>query len=172
MTAWETIREAPRRIGEAAAQARPQLRSITSPRRRMAGATFAVLFVPELPDLRVSVVRAAAVVGPGVDTTISRHFESPRLLVVAGSRPCWQFCHVDDLVSALEFAALEKVDGEVAVGCDGWLEQEEVEELSSETEKMKKSMKKKSKKDGKAKKEGKKEKKSKKKKSKRSEKED
>ena len=42
MTAWETIREAPRRIGEAAAQARPQLRSITSTRRRMAGATFAV----------------------------------------------------------------------------------------------------------------------------------
>lgn len=25
---------------------------------------------------------------------------------------------------------LEKVDGELAVGCDGWLEQEEVEELS------------------------------------------
>ena len=45
MTAWETIREAPRRIGEAAAQARPQLRSITSPRRRMAGATFAVFVV-------------------------------------------------------------------------------------------------------------------------------
>ncbi|TBT87286.1 hypothetical protein ET989_02955 [Propioniciclava sinopodophylli] len=45
MTAWETIREAPRRIGEAAAQARPQLRSITSPRRRMAGATFAVFVI-------------------------------------------------------------------------------------------------------------------------------
>ncbi len=45
MTAWETIREAPRRIGEAAAQARPQLRGITSPPRRMAGSTFAVLVV-------------------------------------------------------------------------------------------------------------------------------
>ena len=32
--------------------------------------------------------------------------------------------------SALEYAVLEKVDGELAVGCDGWLEQEEVEELS------------------------------------------
>lgn len=50
--------------------------------------------------------------------------------MVADSRPCWQFCHVEDLVTALEYAALEKVDGELAVGCDGWLEQEEVEELS------------------------------------------
>ncbi|PLW71081.1 NAD-dependent dehydratase, partial [Streptomyces sp. DJ] len=81
------------------------------------------------PGLNVTVLRPAALVG-GVDTVLTRHFESPRLLVVAGSRPCWQFCHVDDLVSALEFAVLEKVDGELAVGCDGWLEQEEVEELS------------------------------------------
>jgi nucleoside-diphosphate-sugar epimerase len=81
------------------------------------------------PGLNVTVLRPAVLVG-GTDTALTRYFESPRLLVVAGSRPRWQFCHVDDLVSALEFAALEKVDGELAVGCDGWLEQEEVEELS------------------------------------------
>ncbi|MEU6343011.1 SDR family oxidoreductase [Streptomyces sp. NPDC046977] len=81
------------------------------------------------PGLHVTVVRPTVLVG-GTDTALTRYFESPRLLVVAGSRPCWQFCHVDDLVTALEHAALEKVDGEMAVGCDGWLEQEEVEELS------------------------------------------
>ncbi|MET7638359.1 SDR family oxidoreductase [Streptomyces sp. NPDC005438] len=81
------------------------------------------------PGLEVTVVRPAMLVG-GVDSALTRYFESPRLLVVADSRPCWQFCHVEDLVSALEYAALEKVTGEVAVGCDGWLEQEEVEELS------------------------------------------
>ncbi|MDK1476710.1 SDR family oxidoreductase [Streptomyces sp. 549] len=81
------------------------------------------------PGLDVTVLRPAVLVG-GTDTALTRYFESPRLLVVAGSRPCWQFCHVEDLVSALEFAALEKVDGVLAVGCDGWLEQEEVEELS------------------------------------------
>ncbi|MFF3559825.1 SDR family oxidoreductase [Streptomyces sp. NPDC002574] len=81
------------------------------------------------PGLHVTVVRPAVLVG-GTDTALTRYFESPRLLVVAGSRPCWQFCHVDDLVTALEHAALEKVDGEMTVGCDGWLEQEEVEELS------------------------------------------
>jgi nucleoside-diphosphate-sugar epimerase len=81
------------------------------------------------PGLNVTVVRPAVLVG-GTDTALTRYFESPRLLVVAGSRPTWQFCHVEDLVSALEYAALEKVDGELAVGCDGWLEQEEVEELT------------------------------------------
>jgi nucleoside-diphosphate-sugar epimerase len=81
------------------------------------------------PGLNVTILRPAVLVG-GTDTALTRYFESPRLLVVAGSRPCWQFCHVEDLVSALEYAVLEKVDGEMAVGCDGWLEQEEVEELT------------------------------------------
>ncbi|WP_031520222.1 SDR family oxidoreductase [Streptomyces sp. NRRL F-5123] len=81
------------------------------------------------PGLNVTILRPAVLVG-GTDTALTRYFESPRLLVVAGSRPCWQFCHVEDLVSALEYAVLEKVEGEMAVGCDGWLEQEEVEELS------------------------------------------
>jgi nucleoside-diphosphate-sugar epimerase len=81
------------------------------------------------PGLNVTVLRPAVLVG-GTDTALTRYFESPRLLVVAGSRPAWQFCHVDDLVSALEYAVLEKVEGDVAVGCEGWLEQEEVEELS------------------------------------------
>jgi nucleoside-diphosphate-sugar epimerase len=81
------------------------------------------------PGLHVTILRPAVLVG-GTDTALTRYFESPRLLVVAGSRPCWQFCHVEDLVSALEYAVLEQVEGEMAVGCDGWLEQEEVEELS------------------------------------------
>ncbi|WP_435823934.1 NAD-dependent epimerase/dehydratase family protein [Kitasatospora aureofaciens] len=82
------------------------------------------------PGLQVTVLRPAVVVGPGVDTVLTRHFEAPRLLVVAGSRPCWQFCHVEDLAAALEYAALGLVEGEVTVGCDGWLEQEDVERLS------------------------------------------
>lgn len=81
------------------------------------------------PGLSVTVLRPTVLVG-GTDTALTRYFESPRLLVVAGSRPCWQFCHVEDLASALEFAALEKVDGVLSVGCDGWLEQEEIEELT------------------------------------------
>jgi nucleoside-diphosphate-sugar epimerase len=82
------------------------------------------------PGMAVTVVRPAAVVGEGVDTVITRHFEAPRLLAVKGCAPAWQFCHVDDLMSALELAATGEVTGAFAVGCDGWLEQEQVEELS------------------------------------------
>ena len=82
------------------------------------------------PGMAITVVRPAALVGEGVDTLITRHFEAPRLLAVKGCAPRWQFCHVDDLVSALELAATGEVTGKLAVGCDGWLEQEQVEELS------------------------------------------
>ncbi len=82
------------------------------------------------PGMAVTVVRPAALVGPGIDTVLTRHFEAPRLMVVRGSRPAWQFCHVDDLVSALELVVMADLDGPVTVGCEGWLSQHEVEALS------------------------------------------
>ena len=71
------------------------------------------------PGTAITVVRPAALVGAGVDTFVTRHFEAPRLLVVKGSAPRWQFCHTDDLVSALELAVTGEVAGAFAVGCDG-----------------------------------------------------
>ena len=82
------------------------------------------------PGLDVTVVRPAGLVGDGIETAVTRHFEAPRLLTVKGIRPRWQFCHVDDLVSALELTAAGELTGSFAVGCDGWLEQEDVEEIS------------------------------------------
>jgi nucleoside-diphosphate-sugar epimerase len=94
------------------------------------------------PGMKVTAVRPAALVGPGIDTVVNRHFEAPRLLGVRGCSPRWQFCHVDDLVSALELVVLGKVTGVperesshgrlsvVAVGGDGWLEQDEVERIT------------------------------------------
>jgi len=85
------------------------------------------------PGMAVTVVRPAALVGsaPGaVDTLVTRHFEAPRLLTVKGCAPRWQFCHVDDLCSALEFAVGGGIDGGFAVGCDGWLEPDDVERVS------------------------------------------
>ena len=80
--------------------------------------------------LDVSVARPAALVGDGIDTLVTRHFEAPRLLAVKGCTARWQFCQVDDLVEALELAAAGRVTGAFAVGCDGWLEQDELEELA------------------------------------------
>jgi nucleoside-diphosphate-sugar epimerase len=82
------------------------------------------------PGLEITVVRPAALTGPGIDTVVTRHFEAPRLLAAKGVPPRWQFCHVDDLVSALELAATGEVTGTVAVGCDGFLGSTEVEEIT------------------------------------------
>ena len=82
------------------------------------------------PGMAVTVVRPAALVGDSVDTLVTRHFEAPRLLTVKDCAPRWQFCHVDDLTSALEFTVSGGIDGQFTVGCDGWLEQDEVEQIS------------------------------------------
>ncbi|HEY3882188.1 MAG TPA: hypothetical protein VGM12_26665 [Trebonia sp.] len=74
--------------------------------------------------------RPAALVGDVGHTLLTRHFEAPRLLVVRGCAPRWQFCHVDDLASALELAVVGVVRGDLTVGCDGSLSQAEVESLS------------------------------------------
>ena len=82
------------------------------------------------PGLTVTVVRPAALVGPGVDTLVTRHFAAPRLLCIKDAAPAWQFCHVEDLASALVQAALGTVSGAVTAGSDGYLDQRRVEELS------------------------------------------
>jgi nucleoside-diphosphate-sugar epimerase len=84
------------------------------------------------PGLTVTVVRPAALVGPGVDTVVTRHFEAPRLLAVKGCEPRWQFCHIEDLASALETIVLggDDLAGPIAVGCEGWLGLDEVEEIT------------------------------------------
>lgn len=82
------------------------------------------------PCLTIAVLRPATLCGPGADSVLTRHFESPRLLVVRGSSPLWQFCHVHDLEAACVVAALHRLDGPFDVAPDGWLTQAEVEAVA------------------------------------------
>ncbi len=82
------------------------------------------------PDLEVTVVRPASRVGAVADALLPGLFEAVRLLAIRDARCHWQFCHVDDLLDALEAAALGSVGGVVTVGCDGWLERGQVEAIS------------------------------------------
>jgi nucleoside-diphosphate-sugar epimerase len=82
------------------------------------------------PGVATTVLRPAALVGPGVDTIVSRHFEAPRLLVLRDSTTCWQFCHLADLADAVALAVVQQLDGSLTVASDGWLEQDDVERLS------------------------------------------
>lgn len=82
------------------------------------------------PGVTVTVLRPAALVGPGVDTVVTRHFEAPRLLAVRDAGTRWQFCHLDDLAEAVATAVATGLEGSLTVGCDGSLEPAEVERLS------------------------------------------
>ncbi len=64
----------------------------------------------------ITVLRPAAVVGPRIDTLITRHFEAPRLLTVRGSAREWQFVHVDDVASAVAACVVHGLTGPVTVG--------------------------------------------------------
>ncbi len=79
------------------------------------------------PGLQITSVRPAALVGPDIDTMVTRHFEAPRLLVVKGAPKVWQFCHVDDLAAACAHVVRHGLDPVVGVGCQGVLTQGEVE---------------------------------------------
>lgn len=81
------------------------------------------------PGLRVTVIRPASLVGAGVDTVVTRHFEAPRLLTVRGADTRWQFCHLEDLGEAVATAVQAGLDGPLTVACDGALTWTDVEEL-------------------------------------------
>lgn len=82
------------------------------------------------PGLKVAVIRPAALVGPGVDTVVTRHFEAPRLLAVRGASTLWQFCHVADLGSAVALVVRAGLTGPLSVAGEGWLTDAEVERAS------------------------------------------
>lgn len=82
------------------------------------------------PGLRTTVVRPTALVGEGVDTMITRHFEAPRLLSIRGTTPAWSFCHAEDLASALRTVAHGDLPSPLSVGSRGTLTQQELERLS------------------------------------------
>lgn len=75
----------------------------------------------------VTVLRPAALVGPGIDTIMTRHFEAPRLLAVRGVARPWQFVHVDDLAAAVALVLDARLAGPFTVGVPGPLPAHDVE---------------------------------------------
>ncbi len=85
-------------------------------------------------NVRFTVLRPAVLVGEGVDTALTRYFEAPRLLAVRGARPTWQFCHLDDLASAVRRVVTLKAGPSMpvaTVGCQGHLDLGQVEQLTA-----------------------------------------
>jgi nucleoside-diphosphate-sugar epimerase len=75
------------------------------------------------------VLRPALLVGPGVDHAAAGLLDGPRLLAVRGARPHWQFCHIEDLASAMATTVLSGLSGPMTVASEGWLDQDDVERV-------------------------------------------
>jgi UDP-glucose 4-epimerase len=78
-------------------------------------------FARRRPDVRVTLLRAANVIGPHVTSPITSYFRLPVIPTVLGFDPRLQFLHEDDLIAVLGHAALADVPGTFNVAGDGIL---------------------------------------------------
>ena len=78
-------------------------------------------FARRRPDVTVTTVRAANVIGPHVVSPITSYFRLPVLPRVVGFDPRLQFLHEDDLLGVLKHAVVAGVPGTFNVAGDGML---------------------------------------------------
>ncbi|HKG35658.1 MAG TPA: NAD-dependent epimerase/dehydratase family protein [Solirubrobacterales bacterium] len=83
-------------------------------------------FAEKRIDATVTVLRFANVLGPSVETSHVRMFNLPVVPMILGFDPRYQFVHEDDVVHALEHAALFDLPGIYNVAADGVLALSEV----------------------------------------------
>lgn len=83
-------------------------------------------FAVKQPNVAVTVLRCANVLGPDVNTSHSRMFSLPLVPMMLGFDPRCQFVHEDDVVHALEHAAINHVPGVYNLAGDGVLALSEV----------------------------------------------
>lgn len=73
------------------------------------------------PDVTVTVLRFAPLIGATIDTTLTRYFSQPIVPTVLGRDPRLQFVHVDDALEVLRRAVIEEHDGTYNVAGPGVL---------------------------------------------------
>ena len=76
-------------------------------------------FARRRPDVRVTMLRGANVVGPHVTSPLTSYFRLPVIPTVFGHDPRLQFLHEQDLLDALRHATLTDVAGTFNVAGDG-----------------------------------------------------
>ncbi len=78
-------------------------------------------FAEKRPEMEVTILRCANVLGPDVDTAFTRMFDLPAVPMVLGFDPRIQFVHEDDVVHALEHCVFHDTPGVFNVAADGVL---------------------------------------------------
>ncbi len=83
-------------------------------------------FAAKRPEVTVTMLRCANVLGPDVETGFTRMLALPLVPMVLGFDPRLQFVHEDDVVHALEHATVNRLPGTFNVAADGVLALSEV----------------------------------------------
>lgn len=78
-------------------------------------------FARRRPDVALSVLRLANVIGPALDSPLTKYFSLPAIPVVAGFDPRIQLLHADDTATVLCHAVRSDVTGTVNVAGSGVL---------------------------------------------------
>lgn len=73
------------------------------------------------PDVAMTMLRFTNIIGPHVDSPLTRYFSRPIVPTVLGYDPRLQLLHEDDALEALRVAAMEDRPGTFNVGGDGIL---------------------------------------------------
>jgi UDP-glucose 4-epimerase len=73
------------------------------------------------PDVRVTMLRCANLIGPLIETSLTRYFSLPVVPTVLGFDPRLQFCHEEDALRALHHATLTGAAGTFNIAGDGVL---------------------------------------------------
>jgi len=76
-------------------------------------------FARRRPDVRVTTLRTANALGPGLNTPTAAYFKLPVIPTVLGFDPRMQFLNDSDLIAALEHATLSDAQGTFNVAGDG-----------------------------------------------------
>ncbi|MEJ7744051.1 MAG: NAD-dependent epimerase/dehydratase family protein [Nocardioidaceae bacterium] len=75
-------------------------------------------FARRRPDMQITMLRFANLIGPRIQTALTRYFELPVVPTVAGFDPRLQFIHEDDALNALHHATVAGVHGTFNVAGD------------------------------------------------------
>lgn len=78
-------------------------------------------FARRRPDVRVTTLRAANVIGPHVDSPITSYFRLPVIPTVLGFDARLQFLHEEDMVAALTHSVVSDIPGTFNLAGDGIL---------------------------------------------------
>src|SRR4029078_238188 len=78
-------------------------------------------FARRRPDVGVTMLRGANLIGPRIETTLPRYLSLPVVPTVLGFDPRLQFCQEEDALAALHHATLADIDGTFNVAGDGVL---------------------------------------------------